>query len=871
MNRITAMAAALALSLAALAAGEEPAASARPPAERLVFAHYMVCFSSPPEFYKREIQLAQSHGIDGFVLNCGEWLRPDGSKSRYVTNAEAIFAAAQELGTGFRLVMSPDFACDGISKDPLRQVTDMHRRFAAHPNLWRIAGRPVLSGYSGTPGQYAGAMAELARDGGAPVLIPRSSDAGRHAMAWSLETVVRHLAGAEHLDGLFNFTCDGTVNDLVRSNAAGRRGTLMLGKYFLAGVCPAYNSPNLRDFRGLAGYGAMWEGLIRDGADFVEIVTWNDYAEDSNLMPFTWEGPLGRVDRDEAALDATAYYARWFKDGVRPRIAQDKVYLAYRTRGRDQTRVWDEKAAAWVDVRACAWPYDQLHDDVVDQVNLLAFLSADAEIELSCGGAPQRSAAKAGIAVASVPLAAGVPAVRILRGGQEVLAVRGGRQVIAQETEANSLKGMHNAYRTWISGAVAGAAQVRLQASAGACTGGAAAAGPAVLILDRDGAALAFTLPKLEAGCYGVRVSYRNPGADELRLTLAIDGGHGAGVAMNEGRTPDALPLYLPPGGADAATVSVLRSIQADSRSLALRCAKWRRPAGQAAGWDDRGGVEILAVELVRVQPPAAGAAPAAWGELVDIPAGRFVRGGPGGAPDELPARELAVPAFAIGRHEVTNAEFERFRPDHRRWRDGYSWRDREPVIYVSWSDAARYCNWLSAQHRLAPAYDEKTWAIDPAADGFRLPSEAEWEYVASGRGENRRYPWGDEAPRPGLHGNFDLERALALPGILRSQCEEGTAVVGSYPAGASRDGVMDLAGNVAEWCSDTYALTTPEGLLHTGEAHHRAIRGGSWGYYNGSQRCRDREFNNAGYGGYIYIGFRVAIPAAGAAKLAGR
>ncbi|MCK6488286.1 MAG: bifunctional serine/threonine-protein kinase/formylglycine-generating enzyme family protein [Planctomycetes bacterium] len=387
----------------------------------------------------------------------------------------------------------------------------------------------------------------------------------------------------------------------------------------------------------------------------------------------------------------------------------------------------------------------------------------------------------------------------------------------------------------------------------------------------RDGAALAFTLPRLEPGCYGVRVSYRNPGADELRLTLAIDGGQGAGLAMNDGRTPDALPLYLPPGGAETATVSVLRSVQADSRALALRCAKWKRPAGQAAGWDDHGGVEILAVELVRVQLPAAGAAPAAWGELVDIPAGRFVRGGPGGAPDELPARELAVPAFSIGRHEVTNAEFERFRPDHRRWRDGYSWRDREPVIYVSWKDSAGYCNWLSAQHRLTPAYDEKTWAIDPAADGFRLPSEAEWEYVASGRGENRRHPWGDEAPRPGVHGNFELERALALPGILRSQCEEGTVVVGSYPAGASRDGVMDLAGNVAEWCSDTYALTTPEGLLHTGEAHHRAIRGGSWGYYNGSQRCRDREFNNAGYGGYIYIGFRVAIPATGAAKLAGR
>lgn len=113
--------------------------------------------------------------------------------------------------------------------------------------------------------------------------------------------------------------------------------------------------------------------------------------------------------------------------------------------------------------------------------------------------------------------------------------------------------------------------------------------------------------------------------------------------------------------------------------------------------------------------------------------------------------------------------------------------------------------------------------------------------------------------------------------------------VVGSYPAGASRDGVMDLAGNVAEWCSDWYhpyastdaAATSPPaaaveaapGLSQADPcnqtpSHSRVIRGGSWGYHSFSQRAADREFNNQRYPGYIYVGFRLAIGEAGHRKL---
>ena len=224
---------------------------------------------------------------------------------------------------------------------------------------------------------------------------------------------------------------------------------------------------------------------------------------------------------------------------------------------------------------------------------------------------------------------------------------------------------------------------------------------------------------------------------------------------------------------------------------------------------------------------------------------------------------------FAIGKYEVTNREFEEFRPEHRELRTAISWRDDEPVVFVNWNTAVEYCNWLSEKEGLTPAYgrnEANEFVPVDGANGYRLPTEAEWEYVASGRGENRTYPWGEDEPTREICNAAPKAEANRSTDLGRPLHEERVAVVGSYPLDCSRDGVMDMGGNVGEWCADSYHQDTVPGGENPCDQRppasprvmYRSIRGGTFGYY-GTPRCCDREFNSPGYPGYIYYGFRVA------------
>jgi formylglycine-generating enzyme required for sulfatase activity len=259
--------------------------------------------------------------------------------------------------------------------------------------------------------------------------------------------------------------------------------------------------------------------------------------------------------------------------------------------------------------------------------------------------------------------------------------------------------------------------------------------------------------------------------------------------------------------------------------------------------------------------------------ELKLVPAGSYTMGSPrreaGRRANESQRPVELRRRFYLATREVTNAEFRQFRPAHR---SGFILQetlelDRQPVVDVSWQDAAAYCNWLSAAEGLTPAYEQKGGRlvpVSPVPDGYRLPTEAEWEWAARGAGGAlRKYPWGDTLPVPAGAGNFaDRKAQPLLPSVLPDYDDgrAATAPVGSYAPNAA--GFFDLGGNVAEWTHDLYTVQPPGGAVvvdpvAAGDGALRVIRGSSW-KHSAVTELR-LAYRDQGDGKRNDLGFRIA------------
>jgi formylglycine-generating enzyme required for sulfatase activity len=199
---------------------------------------------------------------------------------------------------------------------------------------------------------------------------------------------------------------------------------------------------------------------------------------------------------------------------------------------------------------------------------------------------------------------------------------------------------------------------------------------------------------------------------------------------------------------------------------------------------------------------------------------------------------------YYLGTAEITNGDFRAFMAEHDSGEfSGFNLNDdNQPVVRVSWTEAARYCNWLSQKDGLTPVYErqgtEEWVAIRPLPNGYRLPTEAEWAWAArfAGREAAVRYPWGNDLPPPDRSGNYaDVSAADILPTTLVTYNDSFpvAAPVGSFPANPV--GVLDLGGNVAEWMQDYYAISptssdevTVDPLGPTSGRYH-VVRGASW------------------------------------------
>jgi formylglycine-generating enzyme required for sulfatase activity len=255
-------------------------------------------------------------------------------------------------------------------------------------------------------------------------------------------------------------------------------------------------------------------------------------------------------------------------------------------------------------------------------------------------------------------------------------------------------------------------------------------------------------------------------------------------------------------------------------------------------------------------------------GQMILVPGGTFTMGDThgGGNANELPTHSVTVSSFMIGKYELTQGEWQTImesNPAH-----DYGVGETFPVYYVSWYAILKYCNLRSISEGLAPVYtiygstNPTDWGPVPAnldmawdaaicnwaANGFRLPTEAEWEFTARGGTATPDY----------LYSGSDEVNAVAWYWDNWGEANNSSHTVGGLAPNAL--GIYDMSGNEWEWCWDWYevyssvAQNNPHGAV---SGSSRVSRGGDWDSPTSYCRVAFRNYNSPGSSHYL-IGFRL-------------
>ena len=278
---------------------------------------------------------------------------------------------------------------------------------------------------------------------------------------------------------------------------------------------------------------------------------------------------------------------------------------------------------------------------------------------------------------------------------------------------------------------------------------------------------------------------------------------------------------------------------------------------------------------------------------MVLIPAGSFVMGattnmGHASYPEETPQHAVNVSAFYMDQYEVTKALW----VDVATWANAHGYditptncsgkAANHPVVMVTWFECVKWCNARSQKEGLTPCYYtsaaqsaiytngdldvDNSW-VNWSANGYRLPTEAEWEKAARGGTANHQFPWSDSDDIQHARANyysdasytFDTSPTRGHHPTFDDSVVPYTSPVGSFAANGY--GLYDMAGNIREWCWDwylwSYYFTSP-GLDPRGAAPSpgRVTRGGDWNYNADYARVADRDYVAPTMEAYSY-GFR--------------
>ena len=242
-----------------------------------------------------------------------------------------------------------------------------------------------------------------------------------------------------------------------------------------------------------------------------------------------------------------------------------------------------------------------------------------------------------------------------------------------------------------------------------------------------------------------------------------------------------------------------------------------------------------------------------------------------GRRPNETLRNIILERPFYLAIYEVNNAQYKEYDSEHSSGTlQGQSMdTNNQPVVDITWLDAAKFCNQLSDRESLDLFYnieEEEIVGFNVESTGYRLPTEAEWAWVARSTGDGNvlKYSWGDRLPPADKSGNFaDFTTRNFLGNVLADYDDNflGTSPIGYFDA--NFNGLYDLSGNVSEWVHDVYGSvsglssgkeTDPLGV-DIGKYH--TIRGSSWAHGSVTElRLSYRDFGEEGRND---LGFRIA------------
>lgn len=352
---------------------------------------------------QQEIRLAIARGITGFTIDVMSGKEASDSNSHLHT----LLEAAQAVDPRFKIVVMPDISA---LKGDATSVTQIIAAAAASPSAYRLPdGRLAVTAFNAglnQPAWWSAVFAQLKSQGINVAFVPTF-------LGWNGQADA--FASISH--GFSDWgTATADSSERVKGDPAIAHNKY--GKIYMLSVDPQQYRPKgsiYWEAGNSAAFRNSWTSAINGGADWVQIVTWSDFSESSQIEPYT-DATLRR-DIGTGYYDMNAYYATWFLTGKAPSITHDVLYYFYR---REPTNA--------------ASPAQQMPNKIVngtpeDKIEMVAFLTAPGTLKISIGGQSFTQEAPAGVTSFKIPTQPGTPTFSVSRNGQDAVSFQAPVQI----------------------------------------------------------------------------------------------------------------------------------------------------------------------------------------------------------------------------------------------------------------------------------------------------------------------------------------------------------------------------------------------------------------------------------------------------------